>query len=91
MKTSAPGAGAYTFVKVGEGTGGGIMQKRMPEAPNAWLPYVQVDNVDATLKKAKQHGGKVVVDKTAIPNMGAYAVLVDPVGATIGVWESSAK
>jgi len=87
---TGPG-GPYTFVKVGEGTGGGMLKKPMPEAPNMWLPYVMVDNVDATIKKARQLGAKVIVDKTPIPEMGAFAIFSDPDGAPLGVWESSPK
>ena len=81
----------YTFIKVGEGTGGGMLKKPMPETPNMWLPYVQVDSVDSTVKKARQLGAKVVVEKTAIPNMGSFAIFLDPAGAAIGVWENAAK
>ena len=67
------------------------MKKPMAEAPNMWLPYVQVDSVEATVKKARQLGAKVIVDKTPIPQMGAFAVLSDPAGAPIGVWEAGAS
>ena len=31
----------YTLINVGKGgVGGGMMQKQMPQAPTAWLPYV---------------------------------------------------
>lgn len=85
------GGEPYTTVKVGEGTGGGIMKKPIPEAPNMWLPYVLVDSVEGTVKKARQLGAKVIVDKTPIPEMGAFAVLSDPSGAAIGVFENAAK
>ena len=81
----------YTFIKVGEGTGGGMLKKPMPEIPSMWLPYVQVDSVDATVKKARQLGAKMVAEKTAIPNMGWFAIFTDPAGAAIGVWENAAK
>ena len=32
--------GTYTLIKVGEGTGGGMMTNPMPNAPSAWLAYV---------------------------------------------------
>jgi predicted enzyme related to lactoylglutathione lyase len=85
------GGEPYTMVKVGDGTGGGIMKKPMPQAPNMWLPYVEVDSVDGTVKKAKQLGGKVIVDRTPIPDMGAFAVVSDPTGAAIGVFEAAPR
>lgn len=83
--------GTYTMLKAEGGPGGGMMGKPSPEIPTAWLPYVQVDSVDDAVAKAKQLGGKVMKDKTAIPEMGAFAVLLDPTGAAIGVWENAKK
>jgi hypothetical protein len=35
-------AGAYTMIKVGKGTGGGMVQYSVPGAPSAWLAYAEV-------------------------------------------------
>src|SRR5687768_16845321 len=75
--------GVYTHIKVGEGTGGGMMKKAMPGAPTAWLPYVLVADIDATLKTARDLGAKVVVEKVTVPEQGAFAVFVDPSGAAL--------
>lgn len=83
--------GSYTFIKAGDGTGGGIFKKPMPEAPNMWLPYVQVDDVAGTLDKARKLGAKVVVEKTPIPEMGAFGIFIDPSGAVLGLWENAKK
>jgi predicted enzyme related to lactoylglutathione lyase len=37
------------------------MGKPMPEAPTAWMPYVQVDDLDATMLKVGELGGQIVV------------------------------
>ena len=42
----------YTMINVGTGVGGGMQSKPMPEAPTGWMPYVQVDDVKATVAKA---------------------------------------
>lgn len=84
-------AGTITMIKPGEGPGGSLMAKRMAEAPTAWLPYVQVDSVDATLAKARKLGADVVVEKQPIPDMGAFAVFIDPTGAALGIWENATK
>jgi uncharacterized protein len=83
--------GMYTMLKTGDGPGGGMMNKPSPEVPTAWLPYVQVDSVDATVTNAKKLGGKIMKDKTPIPEMGAFAILLDPTGAALGVWEYTKK
>jgi predicted enzyme related to lactoylglutathione lyase len=83
-----PFPGGYTMIDVGKGTGGGMMQKQMPEQPTAWMPYVEVDDVKKTIAKAKKLGADVKVEYMEIPNgMGAFGVFVDPSGAAIGVWE----
>ena len=46
----------YTMIKVGEGTGGGLMKNPMPGAPSMWVPYVLVDDLKAATSKAKSLG-----------------------------------
>ena len=48
---------SYTMIKVGEGTGGGLMKNPMPNAPSLWVAYVNVDDVNAATAKAKLLGG----------------------------------
>ena len=64
---------------------GGVTKPMMPGVPQAWLPYVQVANADATHEKATKLGGKSLVPPMDIPNVGRFAILADPQGATIGV------
>lgn len=78
----------YTMIDVGGGTGGGMQSKPMPEAPTGWMPYVQVDDVKATIAKASKAGGTAMVPYQEIGEMGAIGVFADPHGAVIGVWES---
>src|ERR1700680_3218399 len=62
----APGF-TYTMIRVGEGTGGGMMKTPAPGVPTAWLPYVLVDDVAGASDKGKSlcarvrkevHGGR---------------------------------
>jgi len=69
--------------------GGGVTAKQMPEAPTAWLPYVEVKSVKASLKKAKKLGARIVVDYMPVPGTGAIGVFVDPTGASLGLWEKA--
>ena len=78
----------YTMIDVGGGTGGGMQLKPMPEAPTGWMPYVQVDDVKATVAKATKAGGTAVLPYQEIGEMGAIGVFADPNGAVIGVWEA---
>lgn len=77
----------YTMIKVGEGTGGGMMKTTMPEMPSSWLPYILVDDVAASTQKAKSLGATIVKPVTEIPGMGSFSVIVDPTGATLAMWQ----
>ena len=69
------------------GTNGGMM-KRMDQGQQV-TNYVMVESVDDYAKKAQQLGGKLIVPKTPIPGMGAFAVALDPEGNAFGMFETS--
>jgi predicted enzyme related to lactoylglutathione lyase len=48
--------------------------------------YVQVEDVQAYLDKAKSLGGKMLVPPVEIPT-GTFAWMSDPEGNTIGLWK----
>jgi len=83
--------GTYTMVKVGEGTGGGIMKHPVSGAPSAWLAYVLVDDVAASTKKAKSLGANVMKDVTEVMGMGSFSVIIDPTGAAFALWQPVKK
>jgi uncharacterized protein len=85
------GDGAYTMIKVGEGTGGGLMKHPVPGAPSAWLAYVQVDDIHASTKKAASLGAKIMNDVTEVMGMGWLSILIDPTGAVLGLWQPKAR
>lgn len=80
------GAEDYHFVKTsGEGLGGGMMLRKDPhQGP---MNYVCVDSIDESLAKAEDSGAKIIVPKSAVPNMGWFAVLTDPQNNPIGMWQ----
>jgi len=80
--------GAYTIIKVGKGTGGGIMKHPIPGAPSLWLPYVEVDDVVAATAKVKTLGGTVMKDVTEVTGMGWFSIILDPTGAAFGLWKT---
>jgi predicted enzyme related to lactoylglutathione lyase len=83
--------GTYTMIEVGKGTGGGMMKQRRPDTPSAWLPYVLVKDIDASTKKAKKLGAKIMKDVTEVMEMGWLSIIVDPTGALLGLWEPKKK
>jgi len=89
--TDMGGGMTYTMIKVGEGTGGGLMKHPMPGAPSIWIPYILVSDVAASTKKAKQIGGTIIKDVSEVPNMGTFSIIQDPTGGVIGLWKPKAK
>jgi len=85
----------YTMVDVGKnpagGVGGGLQQNPMPGAPSAWLSYVAVENLDKTVAKARSLGAQILEARIDIPGMGSMALLADPTGAMLGLWEPAPR
>jgi uncharacterized protein len=77
----------YTEINLGTVGIGGMMQIRpdMQGMPTAWTPYFAVQDCDATAEKVKSLGGRVYMPPTDIPNVGRFAVLADPQGATFNI------
>ena len=77
----------YTLIKVGEGTGGGLMQVPAPDVPSGWLAYVLVDDAAASTEKARSLGATISREVTEIPGIGWFSVITDPTGATFALWQ----
>ena len=56
----------------------------------AWNTYVWVDDAAATAAKASEAGGTVVMAPFDSLDGGRIAVIADPAGAVIGVWQPGA-
>ncbi len=82
-------SGNYTVWMAGDQGIGGLMQTP-PHAqadgarPN-WIVYVGVKDADATAAHARTLGGRVGVAPTDIPQVGRFAVLADPQGASFAI------
>jgi uncharacterized protein len=85
------GGWIYTMIKVGEGTAGGLMKNPMPGAPSIWIPYVLMDDIEASTKKAKSMGANILKDVTEIKGMGWLSIFKAPTGAVLGLWKPKGK
>ena len=86
-------ANGGTFVRFtnGERDVGSAYQMR-PSALQAgmsshWTAYVRVDDAMAAAQRARELGGSVAVEPFVVDGIARIALLVDPVGAHLGVWE----
>lgn len=93
--TPMPGAGGdvYTIFQLG-GRDVAAMVRLGPEMqktgmPPNWGAYIAVDDADAAAKKAKELGGKVLMEPfDVMDTFGRMAVLQDPTGAVFSVWQA---
>jgi hypothetical protein len=78
----------HLVAAAGEGIGGGIMQTQSGVPPYVTF-YVTVDDLDAHLAKAGSLGARTIVPPTPIPNVGAFAMILDPEEHVIGLMKMS--
>ena len=77
--------GMTAFAEDGERPWSGMAASE--ELPAGWLPYVEVDDLDASANKAKKLGAKVLKGRTRGP-AGDFVVIRDPAGGALALWES---
>jgi predicted enzyme related to lactoylglutathione lyase len=77
----------YTLWTVGGPDNGvaGAAAPPMPGMPSFWGIYFAVDDTDAIVEKAKGLGAQVMAEPMDIPEVGRFAMLVDPQGAAFNV------
>ena len=51
--------------------------------------YIQVASLEDALERIERAGGKTVMRRTAVPNVGAFALFEDPEGRVNGVFEEA--
>lgn len=79
-------SGYYMFT-AGDATIGGMMAmpKEAGIAKPVWLGYVHVANVDATVAAAQRDGATLCMPPTDIPDVGRFAMILDPQGVPVYV------
>jgi predicted enzyme related to lactoylglutathione lyase len=80
-------ASDYVLFKTGPNLGGGIpaVDNKMYQ-PGDSLIYMGTDDIEATLAKVKSLGGKTLVPKTEIPQMGWFAIFEDAQGCRLALY-----
>jgi predicted enzyme related to lactoylglutathione lyase len=82
-----PDAGGYTMLSLDGRLVGALAPTAGADRPSAWQTYVRVDDADKTVEVATAAGGSVLLEPMDIVGAGRMAVLADPAGATIAVWQ----
>jgi len=68
---------------------GGMMNLPAPNVPPHWVGYIAVSDVDASFKKAKDLGAKMLMEPMDIPKVGKFGFLQDPTGAAFALFRSA--
>lgn len=55
--------------------------------PPHWRCYVKVDDIDATAEAVTRHGGSVLMPPMDVMDAGRMAIIQDPTGAVLGLWQ----
>jgi hypothetical protein len=81
----------YTRLQI-DGADVGALYRMLPEqaaagVPPNWLSYVTVGHADDAAKQAGELGGRVVAEPFDVMSYGRMAILQDPGGAVIAVWQ----
>lgn len=86
-----PGEGpAYHVATAQDGDGvAGITVNPMLDIPPAWLGYIGVDDVDATVSKLQGLGGAVHMPPTDFDDVGRISMVEDPQGVKFYVMRGS--
>ncbi len=84
---AGPEFGGYAMFRQGDKVVAGSGPV-MNGAPPAWTTYVRTADAAETSRKVRDAGGEVVVEPMEIPDAGTMAVIKDPTGAYLGVWQS---
>jgi len=80
----------YWLFRSGEGYGGAI-GKRGVSTGAALRDYIEVDSIETAIAASDANGGTTVEPKTEIQGMGWDAVLRDPEGTEIGLFQAAPR
>ena|SRR5687768_11340180 len=75
---------SYQALALGNGLEGGVVECAT-ERP-LWLPYVEVEEIEATTERAELLGASVLLDPREGP-VGWRSVVADPAGGEVALWQ----
>ncbi len=58
--------------------------------PDVWSTYLATDDLQAATDRAVEAGAQVIAPPMPVGELGSMAVLVDPTGSAVGLWQSGA-
>lgn len=81
-------AGGYTMLTLDGRNVGALAPLHQPGQPTAWTTHIATDDVDKTVEIAQSAGGTVITPAMDVFTSGRLAVIADPTGAAIALWQA---
>ncbi|MEX0172071.1 VOC family protein [Streptomyces sp. LMG1-1-1.1] len=73
----------------------GIMKAMNPDGtvpdlmpPTMWTTYLSTDDIESTVKSVTEAHGTVMMGPADVMDLGRMAVIADPAGAVVGLWQA---
>ena len=86
-KMDMPDGNTYYIAKQGDMMVAGIFPLTSPDmdgAPETWVPYLAVDDIDKRIDAARKAGATIIREPWDVPGTGRMAILQEPGGAILG-------
>jgi uncharacterized protein len=87
MPEGSPGEYYVGRIRGGDVAAVGSMSADAPPVPT-WNTYIWVDSADETAAQAREAGGKVIAEPFDVGRAGRMAVVADPEGAALCLWQA---
>lgn len=86
-----PQYGGYALAKIGGKDVAGIGGKQPGDpTPTNWTVYIGIKDADSVARKVTAAGGKVIAPPFDVGDQGRMAIIQDPAGAFLGIWQPKA-
>ena len=85
-----PGMADYWHIDTGGADAspdGGLMKRKCPEQQGI-MNYLLVESLDKGMAKVEKLGGKVLMPRTEVPQMGFFAICQDTEKNAFALWEA---
>ena len=83
--------GTFTRLRLNDEDVGSLYQlstrHRDQGVPSHWTPYIEVTDLNETLRRVPALGGEVLVPPLVVPGFAEIALILDSVGAHVGLWQ----
>ncbi|MFJ6753099.1 VOC family protein [Streptomyces sp. NPDC091266] len=85
-----PEAGGYTTMSLGAAPVAGLAPLYAPGQPTAWTVSFATGDADALAAAVTEAGGQQLMRPMDVFDLGRFAVVADPAGAVLSLWQARA-